>query len=61
MPIAFPEEDGCAAAAATTTYVIGRLKDGVSFDAGARQMNRVVAKPLDEQYPKWSTADGACA
>ena len=33
--------------------VVGRLKNGVTFEQAGEQMNRV-AEALDRQYPKWS-------
>jgi predicted permease len=55
VPVTFPADDR-SKASSNHNYnytVIGRLKDGVSFDQATEQMKRL-SEQLDEKDPKWT-------
>ncbi|HEY0872742.1 MAG TPA: ABC transporter permease [Vicinamibacterales bacterium] len=53
-PVLFRQEDKVRGGSRNYNYtVVGRLKDGVSFEQAHQQMDRV-AESLDQQHPKWS-------
>jgi len=54
VPVMFPAEDRIKGNSHNYNYaVIGRLKDGVSFDQATEQMTRLSGQ-LDEKDPKWT-------
>jgi putative ABC transport system permease protein len=54
VPMIFPQEDRIKTDSHNYNYtVIGRLKDGVSFDQATEQMKRL-SEQLDEKDPKWA-------
>jgi putative ABC transport system permease protein len=54
VPMIFPAEDRTKGGSHNYNYtVIGRLKDGVSFDQATEQMKRL-SEQLDEKDPKWA-------
>ncbi len=54
VPVTFSQEDRTKGGSHNYNYtVVGRLKDGVSFDQATEQMKRL-SEQLDEKDPKWA-------
>jgi putative ABC transport system permease protein len=54
VPVTFPAEDRVKGDSHNYNYaIVGRLKDGVSFDQATEQMKRL-SEQLDEKDPKWT-------
>jgi putative ABC transport system permease protein len=54
VPVTFPAEDRIKGTNHNYNYtIVGRLKDGVSFDQATEQMTRL-SEQLDQKDPKWT-------
>ncbi len=54
VPVTFPAQDRIKGDSHNYNYtIVGRLKDGVSFDQATEQMKRL-SEQLDEKDPKWT-------